>query len=359
MHLRVGVALLTLTTLVACGQRESTPEAKPNTVVNALTNREDVAQVRVDVNSVPPVTKWLGYDNSQGKHVGAVAVPPGTWDFTVTAFDANGNSVATGQALGVTITDGATTYVTITIFDTTGAPTAGPNPAPIIASVGYTTPATMGVAVPLTVTAIDPNGDPITYEWTQVCTAITVGKTNQDGVFSTPDLATTDWTHEFPDQSCVITIHVFDDAGGEDSKSFTMTVEPPTGEGAAVIEGVMVQFPQIGSITVRSPVAAVPQEPVCIVGRYGTDGSCHGPYTQGRVLEIQLNYVLGNTSAPSSTLTSSCAGSIVQNSFSNTTALYTWTEPSGALTPTACIITGFVTNGGMTDNFPIGLVLLP
>ena len=130
-------------------------------------------------------------DEATGNFLGSMSLPPGEYTLTADATgDTNGDNVqellGSGTATATIVVD-ETTVVYMTIWDTTGPPPV-PDHGPVITSVTISN-ASGVVNQPLTlsVSAVDVDGDALTYQWTAMCGG-------ESGTFSDPTSAVTNWT---------------------------------------------------------------------------------------------------------------------------------------------------------------------
>jgi len=149
---------------------------------------------------------------SPGTFSGNVAVPLGNQTVTATAV-AGSTTVATGSAT-VTVTGGGTTPVAIKLLDATGR-TPGPDHSPVITSLqASATRVNAGDQVTLSASAVEPDGDPIAFAWTQSPGAC--------GTFAAPASANTTWTAA-AGGNCTLTLAATA-RGRSDSRSATVQV---------------------------------------------------------------------------------------------------------------------------------------
>jgi hypothetical protein len=155
------------------------------------------APTRVRLTVAPQgIDADLTRDPASGAFGGTFAVQPAVAQtFTATAY-AGTAEVGSGTA-SATVQPGASAVVAITIRDGSGRP-AGADHGPIVASVSAstTTPAS-GEYVALATSARDPDGDGVTYLWSDDC----------EGTYSTPRSATTQWRSTLDAaRPCTITV---------------------------------------------------------------------------------------------------------------------------------------------------------
>ena len=192
-------------------------------VAVTVTAQTASAQItRVSVTVMPANASADLTRNPAGTFSGTLDVPVGAQ--TVTANAWAGTTLAgtgTGSAL---VVKGQTVQVFITVPDDTG-PAPTPDHSPVITSLTASSNAVLsGDQVSLAATAMDADGDAITFSWT----ASPAGC----GTFATPASASTTWTAGAAG-TCAITITVTA-RGKSDNKSTSIAISPRTATPALV-----------------------------------------------------------------------------------------------------------------------------
>jgi hypothetical protein len=142
--------------------------------------------------------------------------------------------------LSVTVSDshGAATTAVLAVFVTNSAGDVevNVNTLPVISS--FTGNVTLGSAMTgdLSVTAVDPDGDPLSYEWTSTCAGIASFTTDNDTQFH--------FSMPGPSTSCSVTVRVSDHPATMPSGTTTATLVLPPNPGFGMCAGVTCQTGQ-------------------------------------------------------------------------------------------------------------------
>jgi hypothetical protein len=154
--------------------------------------------------------------------------PPGTFSGTlsvlagaqtVTASAWAGTTLAGSGSGSVTVAKGQTAQLFIATLDATG-PAALPDHSPVVTSLaGSATAVALGDRVSLVVTAVDADGDAITFGWSAAPAGC--------GTFSAPGSASTTWTSAAVG-ICAVTVTT-SARGQRDSRSTSILVSAPGG----------------------------------------------------------------------------------------------------------------------------------
>jgi hypothetical protein len=187
--------LVAVVALSACvvGSGDETP-GRISAVVEASTAAYTLTRVTVAVDGGDPID--LAYRSSDASFAGTILAPVGLRTVTATAY-AGAVLVATGSA-NVAVEPNTVASVTLRLLDGTG-PAPAPDHGPIVTSISVSNVAPRsGDAVDVAATAIDPDGDPITWSWSATCTP------GPSGSFASPSAASTVWTAAAPG-ACTLT----------------------------------------------------------------------------------------------------------------------------------------------------------
>jgi hypothetical protein len=165
------VSLFALLVLLACSSEAPPPAAGVGrAVISAamLSSASAVAGVTVTVSG-PGITSPIVTSLSQSGStwLGTIGgIPAGSGrTFDVAAFDASNNLLYQGTATNVTINPGQTAQVNVQLTEV-NPPAPFSNAAPVIDAIALSTTSVLpGGTVSVSVTAHDPNGDPLTYSW--------------------------------------------------------------------------------------------------------------------------------------------------------------------------------------------------
>ncbi|MCC6748385.1 MAG: PKD domain-containing protein [Deltaproteobacteria bacterium] len=166
--------------------------------------------------------------------------------FAASARGANGDELYRGEATGVTIVDGARAAVTILLQQTAPASVFANRVPEILSLSASRVLVGPGKTVELSATAIDADGDPLTFAWSVPA-----------GSFSAPGAASTVFTAPATEGDLQLTLAVSDPKGATASASFTVTVTTSGGAGGADVQVTVNTWPVIGGLT-SSPTPVAP-----------------------------------------------------------------------------------------------------
>jgi hypothetical protein len=213
------LSLLTLTTLLACGQ-EAEPTPEPSGVMLTIQGLSLDQITQVVVTAQPSgVSATLTRTPPSTFFQGTLTLPAGTYVLTAQAFtaDTSQGPVASGSA-SVTVTAGATSAVMIYMLDPTPDP-GQQTLEPIIKSLTASKADPLaGEAITLTSNVVHPTGAAITYAWSSSCAS---------SVFADASAATTTWSASAAG-TCVLTLTA-SVADKSATASVTVTVQPSPG----------------------------------------------------------------------------------------------------------------------------------
>jgi len=331
-----GMAALAAAILAAACAGEKPAGGNVQVRIDAITYRYEITRISLDIQPAG-IQQDLAYDAYSGTFSGFLLVPAGMQTLTATAYSQD-HVVGVGTAV-VEIVGGTTAYVSITIRDTTGPPPM-PDHTPIITSfVVPTTTPYVDQTVTLAATAIDPDGDPLAYQWSQSCAT---------GTFSDPTSPVTDWRSSAAG-TCTLTL-VVSSKGLADVASATVYVTDAN-TGTLQVSGSYVANPTVQSIAVQS------------YGSYRTfyrwDPNIDaGAYPLGEPVSVAFSFDLG-TYTPGSfqpLLTDNCGGRSTLAFWSNGYASFSWTPPAG---PSVCVLTATIDHVGLRDSMPVVLTIEP
>lgn len=274
-------------------------------------------------------------------------LPTGVQTLTGRAYV--GTQVVGQGTATVTIVAGQTASVFLRILDTspwTPMPDSSPGIAALVVS---TVRPTVGQVVTLSVSAADPNGDPLSYAWTSGCAS---------GTFSTTNAADTTWTNTVAGV-CTLTVSVT--ANG---KSVSQQVDIATLDatsGVASVEGSYIPAPNISNLSASASASGFS----CSMHRFDTDATCRQSISPGQAVSLSSFFHLGEvassdggTGAVDVTLTDNCGGTNGPQYWSaygmSGSANLEWTAPT---TPAVCVLTLSITQETMVDRFSVAIVV--
>lgn len=192
--------------------------------ISVISSAVTVTSVQVVITGAginPDITETLVYDASTETISGVIlAIPPGNArTVSVTAFD--GATPVCSGAETVDISAGPPQVLMMVLQCAGFGPRVGGvditgvlNQPPQIRSVFVSSLSALpGQTLGVRVTAVDPDGDPLSYAWTGTC-----------GTFFDPSDRDTTWTAPSAGPSCDLTITVSDDVGGNANLDFRVLV---------------------------------------------------------------------------------------------------------------------------------------
>ncbi len=278
----------------------------------------------------------LSQDAVSGQWFGTLpSVKVGVQTITITAY--SGSTVVGHGSGAVTVTKRNTASVFIKVYDNSTLP-AGWDHGPIITSITTSAGSPMQTdTVDLTVTAVDPDGNPLSYAWSKNC----------GGTFTT---ATTVANPSFTDdaiEACTLTATVT-------SNGLTDTAIVPVNfqqaYGSVYASAAFIPVPWIRSM------AALGGGMNCSLVRGGNDGSCRPSPPGGSDIAITVTFdPVPVDSGATIVLTDNCSGSSTTGAVDLAgagTAAFTWHAPAGA---NSCIVTATITRDGLFDTAGIGI----
>lgn len=231
-----GLAALTSLGVVpiGCGGEPSTlvDSGQMQVRVSAVTLPGEVARVTADIQPAGLSNQELAKDAETGTFTATLLVPPGPQTITLKAFNQAGDPLGEGSATA-TVTAGATTGIKINIIDSTPAATRFDLPVFITDLTASKVLVAEGEQMQLKVTAIDKDGDPITYAWSDNCTTTT---------FGTASTATTTWSNS-QQSVCMITVRA--EANGTFAEETIAVSTVAANSGAIEISGDFIPRPVI------------------------------------------------------------------------------------------------------------------
>jgi hypothetical protein len=341
MHrLALAVALASSAVLASCGGSKGSgpPERSPtgSAQVSALTQASGVTRIAVEVQPAN-VKQDLTFDAGAASFSGTLEVTAGSQTFTARAFRGAGatETLVGSDSQTVTIRAGVTAVVRFTILDASGAAPA-PGHAPIITSAtASNTHPVVGEAVTLSMSAVDPDGDPISYAWRLDAACA--------GSLSDPASATTSFTGTAPG-ACVVSGNANANGGGAFT-SFVLLIASNTG--AADVAGVFVQQPVIDRVSVlvgNSSMSAT-----------RSNATIFQALAPGATVTVTLSATIGAVADELTfSATDSCGGTTTPNGTGHSgptwSASFSWTLST---TPGTCTLSLKATNHGLVDTFPL------
>jgi hypothetical protein len=304
-------------------------------IAQQVTSAEEITHVRVTITPAA-ITQDLTVDpQDPTRFTGTFSVPVGTHTVAVEAFSGGEKSLGTGSA-SVTVQKSATVQAQIEILDATG-PAPGPDHSPVVTSLVTPTSAQVDDQLVLAATAVDEDGDPMTFSWT----ASPAGC----GTFAAPAAASTSFTARLLG-ACAVTFTVTAN-GKSDRKSASILIAAATGSIDVVVT--YVPQPVISSIAFSTGATTV-----ATVLRTAPDATIRAPFHKGTAYTVSFSFDAWPTGSVA--LSDSCGGTIGQPAFvpNATSASAIWTP---AATGVECVLTATVTREALADS--LFVVVLP
>jgi hypothetical protein len=229
---------------------------------------------RVTVQATGGVETDLGH-NGTGSFTGTLVLPAGQSALVGRAYAA-GTLVGQSNPVSVEIQAGLVTAATILILDLTGGPEL--DHGPIVLSLTHPLSALANQPVVLSITAIDPDGDPLEYTWIDDCA---------DSTFTDAQAATTEWSKP-AEGTCAVSVMVRSrDLSVVRSFRITVFAEGST-SGAVNVDGRFVAAPRIHTALSYGST-------FCAVSAYeGVNASCSEPITTRHTARGEVFIEWGN-----------------------------------------------------------------
>lgn len=308
VHLYVIFCALLLALVSGCSAPPDEGGVSVGVSAQAL-SAADVTKITVTVSGpgiAPDIVQDLVQTNGQwGGIIGGI--PAGSnRTVAANAYDAGNAKIYSGQVSGVTVTSGVTAAVILVLQDQ-ATPSPFENSAPritgLLASSSQVEP---GQPVSLTLTAVDADGDPLTYLWSAPA-----------GSFAGGGTATPTWTAPGAEGDDVLSASVTDGKGGQAGISLTIAVF--SNDGGVGVSVVFNTWPVVSQVTATPGQVDVGKTSVLDVQAVDGDGDA-------------LTYAWSD---------SGCGGS-----FSDATAKSpTWTAPASVPPSGSCALVVTVDDG--------------
>jgi hypothetical protein len=328
--------LLALGLLPACGGEPAQQEAYVHAVAVSLVTSAQLTRVSLSTSAGGSIDLTRDPSDASGAtFAGTLVVAPGAQ--TITARCYSGTTVVGTSSAAVSVAAGQIANVQLTVLDSS-TPAPLPDHSPVVTSLvvpaGAASP---GSALSLSASAMDADGDPLTYAWTAAPTGC--------GTFSAAAATSTTWTAATTGV-CAITFTATA-KGKSDSRTANVTVGTAAGDVSVTVT--YVPLPQIDSITLSSGATQL-----WSVARTDADATCKSVvFKQGTAYTVKVTYE--PLSQGTLDLSDSCGGTLVQP-----VAAASSTSASGSWTPTvasgACVLTARLTSQTLVDRFPVVLI---
>ena len=284
--------------------------------------RIDVAGVssfditRVTVRANGGFDSDLVRDDATGAFTGTMMLPAGPRDIVGQGF-VDDELVGESIPVPVDVQAGFVVGANIRILDLTGAGTTGYSP--IIVALSHPLSTTANQPTPLSITAIDPNGDAVSYQWSTDCA---------DAQFTDPASNETQWIKA--DQgTCNIAVTASDDELSVTETFKVVVFGENANIGAVNVDAVFVPTPTV-SLNLSYT------DDFCSVFSGAADGSCRVSIASPDQATVSVFVEWGIAELGSIELTDNCGGTF-EESFKEPFILDgTWTPP---VDESLCLIT--------------------
>ncbi|NVJ20676.1 hypothetical protein HUW62_05540 [Myxococcus sp. AM011] len=324
------------------------PAGEMRLSVSGLTAQQlDSLVIRVQPANV---SQALSYSATTDTFVGTLVLPVGAQSLTAQGYvdDGAGNPmlVASGSA-SVDVIGGARVTVLMRLQDLT-PPVPQPDIAPFIRSASITGTPRVNELIGLSVSAIDLDGDPLTYQWTSNCPT---------SVFTQPTSFYTQWgTRDAGPCRLQVTVTA---RGVTVSQSINVNVAalttPQTGE--VDVEAEYIARPLVTAIHIQGPGLSARQF-------LRQDAVTRLPFVgPNRTFQVEFFVDYGNGHGTRTATLESTCGTVVRGTDTCATSpapatcsvQYAWTTP--ALPSPTCVVKARATNGTLADSFAIGTMV--
>ena len=283
------MALVALPLGAGCSGSE-TADAMGTARVRLITPQASSGELtQVTVTTDTGFSTDLARDATTGEFSGSLTLPAGMHALTGRAF-VDAELVGESSPVPADIQAGVITAVQMQILDITGG--NQPDFGPILESLSHPESTTAGTEVMFAVSFVDPDGDPVTIEWSDNCT---------DATFTAPTGPMTGWS-KATDGNCTVTVTGTAN-GSSVSASFDMVVfAAGADQGAAELTGVFVEAPTI------TMGVFLPGESTCVVDENAASASCAGAIASPDVGSVQALVGWGNGTPGTFSVSDDCGG---------------------------------------------------
>lgn len=304
--------------------------------VEALSGGIVISRVTADILPAGLVGQEVFKNANTGVFARTFVLPVGPQTISLKAFDEAGEVWGEGSATA-TVTLGAVASADVSILDSRG-PAPGIDIAPFITTlVASRVQPFINETIELSATAVDKDGDAISYIWSDDCASSTFGAANA---------STTTWANSQAG-NCQITATV-EANGATRSKVISVTTQPGDTGGLAISAG-FVANPDIGLIVARG----IGNDPLFCVFQKGQsfDATCPTPIPIGKEIRVEAN-----PGPDADGLTwewlDDCNGSFTEKPSQGSSSFYHWTAPTA---PAMCKVTARASIQGLSDEMSMAL----
>lgn len=312
--------------------RAPTLTAGPNASATSINGQQSInlSVTASDLDGDTLTYSWSQTPSSPAGAFSSTSVPNPSWTAPTVTVD-------TSFQLRVTVTDGKGGSVSGTAQVTVKAP-VNRNPTISQAAQANPTSITGSGPVQLSVSATDPDGDTLTYAWTQT-------PTSPAGTFANGSSANATWTSPTVSTTTAFTLKVTvsDGRGGTASSQVNVSVAPPVPQNNAPTVSVPTATPGVLNyqestalaVTASDPdgdtlTYAWTQTPTSPAGTFSSPTSATPTWTAPRV-NTNTQFQLGVTVSDGRGGTNSNSVSVLVNAFANTSPTLT-AGPSASAT---------------------------
>lgn len=291
---------------------------------------------RVSLETDTGVSADLTRNPQSGQFAGTVLLPAGMHELTARAF-IDAELVGVSNPVPADVQAGGVTLVMIQILDVTGG--NQPDFGPILASLSHPTSTTAGAEVLFAASVIDPDGAPVSFDWSDDC---------GDATFSAPQAAQTGWSKLGPG-TCRVTL-VASSEGVSITNSFSIVVFQ-AGANQGAIE-VVTEFISAPTPTLQLAVG----NSLCITSPFSGDASCPTVFASPQFASVFVPHQWQNGTPGTATLSDDCGGSVGVTSQDSFSLQANWLPPvEGGV----CRLTVRAINGqGVVGELSMAVVVL-
>lgn len=326
---RLGCMVGIILSMAAGCTQESDTSPPTDTPISFGSARIDIISTRVSAGEVTRVTiestsghaAELARNDQTGSFSGALVLPVGPTELIGRAF-IDGTLVAESQPVPVEIQEGIVTSVSIRLLDLTGGDDA--DHGPFVLSLVHPATTVANQPVALSVTAVDPDGDALTFAWSDDCA---------DSTFSDAQAAATEWVKTTAG-ACRLSLTV---SAGDLSvtEAFSLVAfEETSATGAVSVDGVIVSAPRV--------VLQLHYSSYCEVFTGIQNASCADAIAAPAVAFVSAFVDWGNAAPGTFAISDDCGGTFLPFSEENPFfAEGEWTPPSAQ---SVCLITAQATS---------------